>query len=86
MKVNAKQQASMTNHHVMMLAPTEVREKCFEDVYALNLLETENHCLEEEAKQVVQMARGVEAEVKSKELEVKRRELELSYGPQPLPN
>ena len=67
----------MANHQVMMLASTEVREICW-GMYALNLLKTKNHHLEEESKQVELVTRKMEAEVKSKELEVKRQELEFN--------
>ena len=48
MKAIPTQQAMMANHQVMMQALNKVREKYFEEVYAFNILQASNHCLEEE--------------------------------------
>jgi len=70
MRVIVKQQALMANHQVMMQAPDELRQKYFDEIYALNILVASNNCLEEETRQVELCARKAIADKKLAECNV----------------
>ena len=62
-----KMQAIMANHQVMIKAPDEVRQKYFDEVFELNLLEAKNGHLEEEVEHAKLHRRMREAQKKEKE-------------------
>jgi len=62
MKIIAKQQATMTNHQVMMCAPPEMRNEYFDKIYKTINLETTNQSMEEEVRQLELLARQRELE------------------------
>ena len=66
----ATQQALMANHQVMMQAPGELRQKYFDEVYALSILAVTNSRLEEETRQVELRARKASAEKKLAECQI----------------
>jgi len=66
----AKMQTVMANHQVMIQAPDEVRQKYFDEVYELNLLEAKKRHLEEEVKHAKLRRRMKEAQKTEKEPDV----------------
>lgn len=78
MKLIAKQQIAIAQDHMMIQAPSKVRENHFNALYESIVLETTNCQIEQKVYAIELQASKKEVKLKYKVAEVKHHELELS--------
>lgn len=78
MKLIAKQQVGIAQHHVMIQAPSKVKDNHFNALYESTVLETTNCQIKWKVHALELQTRKEEVKLKYKVAEVKHHELELS--------